>query len=129
MSGRPNLVALRQYVDSTLTATGILRRPGELVMDPETLEYVQSFEDVYAGPVLVYATVQPPERPEAGGNVYTVTDYTVVLPQQTAVEIGDVLTVTDAPDAPESVGAAFRISAAPRTTWAVARVCYAEVTE
>lgn len=125
----PNFPALRRYVDSTLTATGLLQKVEGMVMDEETLEYVPAYSHVFTGPVLVYATVSQPETPTAGGAEYTVTDYTVVFPQETPAEVGHVLTITDAPEAPESVGAVYRISAAPRTTWAVARVCYAEVTQ
>ena len=124
-----NLTSLRKYVDTTLTATATLQKVGDMVMDPETLEYVPEYIDVYEGPVLIYAGISDPERPEAGGATYTVTAYTVVLPKETPVEVGHVLTVLEAPEAPETAGAVLRIASAPRQTWQVARVCYAEITQ
>lgn len=124
-----NLASLRKYVDTTLTATAKLQKVEGMVMDPDTLEYVPAYVNVYEGPVLVYAGIAEPNRPEAGGATYTVTAYTVVLPKETPVEVGHVLTVLAAPEAPETVGSVLRISSAPRQTWQVARVCYAEITQ
>ena len=124
-----NLSSLRQYVDTTLTATGKLQRPGGIGVDPETGADVPILDDIFTGSVLVYANIAEPDNPEAGGATFTVTTYTVILPKETLVDVGDVLTVTAAPEAPESVGAVFRITAAPRQTWQVARICHAQMTE
>lgn len=124
-----NLASLRKYVDTTLTATAKLQKVEDMVMDPDTLEYVPAYLDIYEGPVLVYAGISAPDRPEAGGATFTVTAYTVVLPRETPVEVGHVLTVLAAPEAPETVGAVLRIASAPRQTWQVARVCYAEIAQ
>jgi hypothetical protein len=45
------------------------------------------------------------------------------------VKVGDYLTITPSPDAPELVGQGFRIADAPPNSWEISRQCVAETIE
>lgn len=126
MTGRPNLTTLRQYVDTTMTATGELGHV-EREMDPVTLEYVDVFVPDWMGRLLMYPRDLDGREIVAGGAEYTVTKYTVVLPEDAPVSIGQTLLVTDSADAPALTNLKFTIVDAPVTTWSVARQCVADV--
>lgn len=124
-TGRVNLTSLRQYVDQTLTATGTLGTT-ERVMDPVTLEYVDTFVPAWTGRLLAYPRDLAADV-VVGGAEYTVSRYVVLLPEDAPVEIGHRLVITDSPDAPALTELDFTIVDAPVSAWGVARQCVAEV--
>ncbi len=125
-TGRVNLTSLRQYVDQTLTTTGTLGTI-ERVMDPITLEYVDTLVPVWTGRLLAYPRDLAFESVVVGEAEFTISRYVVLLPEDAPVEIGHRLVFTDSPDAPELTELAFTIVDAPVSAWGVARQCVAEV--
>jgi hypothetical protein len=126
VTGPPNLSTLRQYVDTTMTAKGGLGHV-ERVMDPETLEYVNTFVADWTGKMLIYPSNLAGNEVVVGGTEYAVTRYTVLLDEDAPVTIGATLKVTESRDAPALTELTFTIVDAPVTAWSVARQCVAEV--
>lgn len=121
---------MRRFVDSVMTCTGKVTRPGEgWVIDPET-----GYE-VPAPPVVIFddkCLVYPADRDavvvDVGGQSVPKIRYNVMLPAGSVIEIGDVLVVTSSPDNPNMVDISLRIVDAPLDAWEVARHVMAEAT-
>lgn len=124
---RPNLGVLRSAVGPLLTETGKVERPGEgWVYDPELGEDVQAKETVYTGPLLIAPSATATATEEVGGRTASVEQYDVTLPAETAVEIGDLVTLTVAPTDPSFLDVEFILTGVDLDPWAVARFCRAE---
>lgn len=98
------------------------RRLGRRVMDPVTLEYVESWQVVYEGPGRVRINdVQPSEEAEAG-RTFVVTDATVQLPvDDTAYAEGDRVTFLACEHDPSLTGGVFTVNGRDPVTQATLR--------
>lgn len=124
---RPNLTVLRSAIGPLLTEAGVVKRPtGGWVYDPETGTDVEEVVTIYTGPLLIAPRAASTASEEVGGRTDTVAQYDVTLPAETAVEIGDRVSLTTAPTDPSLAGVEFTLTGVDLDPWAVARFCRAE---
>lgn len=122
---KPRVNELARFIASTMTCTGHVRRVIGVEADPMTGLDVPIYEDVYAGPCLVYAHNEA-QVVNIVGTTPTVSRYAVTLPAGTPIQIGDVFTATSSPLAPELEGVQLRITDTPLNAWQTALTCTAE---
>lgn len=109
-----------------LSACTIVRDNGAPTFDPNTGSYTQPTTTVYMGT----CQIRPAER--IGSDIQTgereanVFDYEARLPVDTAVAVGDTLTVTASTYDAGMVGKVFRISDLPYNDLQIARVAILE---
>lgn len=117
---------LARFVDTTLTCQGAL---GTVETGTDDWGFtVTEFVPTWSGRCMIYARDLDPRQVVAGEQSYTITRYTVVLPPDAPVEVGDLLRITSAPDAPDMTDLDYRIVDAPHNAWNIARMCVAETT-
>ena len=127
---RPNLGVLRSAVAPLLTETGTVEKVTGTFYDPTADggngAEVQARENVYTGPLLIAPSATATVTEEVGGRTASVEQYDVTLPAETAVEIGDLVTLTVAPTDPSFLDVEFILTGVDLDPWAVARFCRAE---
>lgn len=123
---KPRVNELARYIESTMTCTGLVKRVIRVDTDPMTGQTVPVYEDVYAGPCLVYAHSNEAQVVNIVGTTPTVSRYAVILPAGAPIQIGDVFTATSSPLAPELEGVLLRITDTPLNSWQAALTCTAE---
>lgn len=123
---KPRVNELARYIESTMTCTGHVRRVIRVDTDPMTGQTVPVYEDVYAGPCLVYAHSNEAQVVNIAGTQPTLSRYAVTLPAGAPIQIGDVFTATNSPLAPELEGVLLRITDTPLNAWQAALACTAE---
>jgi hypothetical protein len=123
---------MRSFVESTFVCLVTVTRAGigKPVRDPETGEYVDPPRvTVYDGKALVYARELDGRRAVVGDANFTVSKYVIVLPTNTAAQIGDKAKVTQSPDQPNLTRLDLTLVDVPLDQWGVALQCIAEAVE
>lgn len=123
---KPNLTSLRQYVNTTMTATGEIGTVSQVQNPNPPFDMIETFNPEWTGRMLVYP-LNLTQEVVSGGAEYTVTKYAVTLPTDALVVVGKRMQVTVSPDGPELIGMKFSIVDAPGNAWSVARQCVAAV--
>ena len=93
--------------------------------DPETMTWSNTPDSVYEGTCQVRPAGLVGGDQNQGDNETRVLEYTIKFIADTAVEVGDVVTVTSSKDA-GMVGRVFRITDVPADEWQINRKCSAE---
>jgi len=107
--------------DSTVDVT---RFAGAGLFDEATAgSAAPSMSSVYSGPGLVRP--QRYQVDEVGQTAVVLDTYTVKLPADTAIAVGDVIRVTASAHDERMIGLVLRVTEIPEDEWQIARLCRA----
>ena len=115
----------RREMSLMSSACTITRGSGAPVWDPETGTYVDAQTTVYTGKCRLVAPNRTTSDVEAGNASYAITDYVVLLPIDTDVQVDDRISV-DTSDDPTAAGLVLQVSAVPKGDWMVVREAHCQ---
>lgn len=107
--------AERALMSSTVT---IVRNVGEPTFDNVTGEFGQDTDPVYTGDALIRSNMWEGSDVQAGQQEVRLRGVRVKLPADTLVRMGDIVTVTDSPDA-RMDGKVFRVTDVMVDDWQI----------
>lgn len=119
---------LRRSLQPALTCTGQVGTV-QMVMDPDTLEMVETFVPAWTGACLVYPLGMNAYDVTVGEQEHTISRYSVILPAGVPAEIGQRFQVTESRDEPGLVGLPFALVDVPLSAWPVAQQCVAALVD